>query len=100
MALLTLVLFAALELEDNDLRSPTDLYNRARDSSALHKRSANTNPLVTSGDQYFFELNRVTGILAGEEREAHYLSGAYPKLFSARANDCECHCRNTPVSIK
>lgn len=94
-----LELLAALELEDNDLLSTPMLEDRSGYLGAADQRSSSLESGVASRSQYLAKFNRISCILVCQRRHAHDVSGLYPELLSAAANDCICHYLNPPNRV-
>src|SRR6267378_3699966 len=88
VTLLTFVLFAALLLEDDDLRRPPMIHDRSRDFYTFYRRS--TDFRAVTGSHQHVQLNGLAGF-GVQRRDANRLAFFHQKLFAACSNNRVCH---------
>lgn len=92
MTLLALVLLAALELEDDDLRASPVFDNRSHDARTIDDRSPEANPAgLVPRSEYFGELNALSRLFSRKGGDPDYIPGADPELFPAGSDYRVCH---------
>src|SRR5262245_23587701 len=91
MSFCTFVMFAAFELEDDDLRAATVLDHGRGDARAGYRGRADSDAVGAAGDQDLVEFDLIPFILIGQRGDANDISGTYTELFSTCAYNCVRH---------
>src|SRR5262245_6405310 len=85
------VVFAAFELEDDDLRAAAIFEHGCGDARSGDRWRADADAVRVAGDQDLVEFDPVPLILIGQSGDANDVSGTHTELFSACAYDCVRH---------
>src|SRR5262245_20804926 len=99
MSFCAFVVFAAFELEDDDLRAAPLFEHRRRDARPGDRGPADADAVRVAGDQNLVEFDFVPLILVGQSGDANDVSGTHTELFSACAYYCVRHFMSPPISL-
>src|SRR5215813_4325709 len=91
MSFCAFVVFAAFELEDDDLRASPLLEHGRGDARAGDRWRADADAVAIAGDQDLVEFDLIPFILIGQSRDANDISGAHTELFSTCSYNCVRH---------
>src|SRR5262249_19038019 len=93
------VVFAAFELEDDDLRATTVREHGRGDARSGDCGRAYADAARVAGYQDLIEFYPIPFILISQSGDANYVSRTHTKLFPTCANDCVRHFMSPPISL-